>query len=946
MPAAGLKLVIELDDKGSVTKISTLEGQFNRMKKSVSSGSQQIAAGYKKMTSGLKQAFGPLRNLALMAKLAFAGLAIGAIAVGANFEQSMANVASVAGATQKELTILSNTARAWGEQTAFSASEAADAMYSLASAGQSVKEIQSSVGGVLQFAGAAATSLGQAAETTVQAIKMFNLQASDTNRVINVFAAGIASSMLNADRLKESLSQVGATANAMNMDLEHTVGALGLLHNAGMIGSQAGTRLKNVLTKLADPNATLKELLGDVAFNGDNLGEVMETLKNKTSDAGVIFSAFGRIAGPAALAMMSAGREEMDRMTSAVTNTQKAMEMYEQQMNTVKSQFKIVKSALQENMIASFEQAKPIFRSLISAMIQGLNTAKPYIVGTIATIREWIEDNKEVLKSLGALAVKAAVAFAVFSAGAKIISVIQGLFMAVKGAMMILGGVLDFLKVKWIAMHLASLGPWGILIAVAAAAIGILIYNMIKYRDKTKAIMKKIGDFFGSVFGWIQNIAQKVGEKLREFFEAPINWIVDKLKWFAEKAGWVMEQIVPGWKEKIGGLVDHVGDKTKEVAGAVGGAVVTAFEFVAEKAKEPIEDAASGIKGLVDKVKGGMDQIKNLGSDLGGNIKIETPEIPQMSESDAAYANELQKSQEAFDKRRQADIMSWTEAINEKASYTQEWLNAQLGLNEMRLENELMQENMTEEARLQMKYDYAAQAAEIRMEYEDAVLQHWMENNEVMMMGLIALEEAYDTFFNTILDKEMTGKQRREEMWKSMKKSFVKQTGEMIKFYIKNWLKSIIIRENATKASQARERFAEAKLGAIRAYRAFASIPIIGPALGVAAAAAAFAFLMAFHQGGKLPGRDEYPILAQGGEYMVRQSSVTPQTEPALKYINATGKLPSGGSSTTVLNFDVNGGGSNINGLQEFVEDDITPQIEDYLNRGGMNADGTEVVLT
>ena len=194
MPA-GMRIMLEVDDKGT-PKVNRFEGRWNRMKNSVLRGTSSISRSWKmaqKSWGGLEQR---IQRGVMLLKVALAGLAAAAIVVGAKFEQSMAKVASVAGASAAELRKLTLTARAWGAQTAYSASQVADAMYSLASAGQKTGEIIKSVGAVLMFAGAGATSMGEAAESVVQTLKMFGLAANQANRVVNVLAAGISTSML------------------------------------------------------------------------------------------------------------------------------------------------------------------------------------------------------------------------------------------------------------------------------------------------------------------------------------------------------------------------------------------------------------------------------------------------------------------------------------------------------------------------------------------------------------------------------------------------------------------------------------------------------------------------------------------------------------------------------------------------------------------------------
>ena len=932
----GMALVIDVDSKTGRLNVEKMQHSVARLHNTVRQKSAGIRAGFRKIHDGTRQLAAGMSRAFRIAKFALIGLAIASVATGAQFEQSMANVQSVAGATEAELRSMSDTARYWGSQTAFSANEAADAMYSLASAGQSAAQIQRSVGGVLLYAGAAATDLGSAAEATVQALKMFNMEAAETDRVINVMAAGISASMLNASRLKESLSQVGATANAVGMDLEHTVAALGTLHNAGQLGSLAGTRLKRVLTELASPNAALRDLMGDVAFTGDNLAEVMGHIADRGAHVGEVFDAFGKIAGPAALSLMSAGADEMNRMTQAVTGTQKAMEMYQTQMNTVKSQLRIMKSALQENMIAAFMEVKDVLRSALAFGIAKLQEMKPYIVGITRAVSQWVMQNTETIKGWAAVAAKALVAAAAFMVVAKVLAVTKTAFLVLWSVVSIGGTVtmavakgfftlLSFAKTamsgivsvtrmafnktlaqaaimrvkmvaNWIAVHAAAIGPWLIAAGVIAAAIVAIVLLFRKFRDKIEE--------------WFEGVKTKIKE------------------WLRTVLGWI-DKLIPGAGTKIEEFFTDVSEKAKESGGGVAAYFGAAFDEVRER------------------IKGGLEQMKNLG---GGSIAMDvdiagadtSAFVASMGGSmDQLFASwqqqrklQEERDQAAFQAIANDKKAAMLETVAYEARHTTAWLEAKKALIADQLESEVHAAGENEAK----KTEAAIKASEARMqaqlEHDDAVLGHWMANNELKLAGLYSLEAAYDTFFDTILDKEMDMKERREAMWEDMKRTFIRTTAEMFKARFVMLMKNLLV-EKATKDDMAaKEKITQAKLGAVKAYQAFASIPIIGPALGAAAAAAAFAFLVAFHKGGLVGSGTNGEFMARmiPGEYVMQPSATSSIGKPALDYMNNYGRIPPSYSSSLSLSFQINAGGQDEESLREWIEDEVVPVIQRGVN--------------
>lgn len=911
---AGVQLILNVDDT-QMLKVDAANARFGALTAGVQRGAMTMASSWGKMSRGVATFGAKFGRVFSIVKLGLLALGVASIIVGAKFEQSMANVASVAGASAEELRDLSLTARAWGERTVYSASQVSEAMYSLASSGQKVAQIKDSVGGVLLYAGAAATSMAEAAETVVSSLKMFNLEATETNRVVNVLSAGIASSMLNASRLKEALSAVGATASAVGLELEETVGILGMLHNAGQLGSSAGTRLKNVLTRLTSPSKAMNTLLGDMTFNGENLGPILDSMRDKTDDLGLVFKAFGRIAAPAAIVMIRAGSKGLEEMTNKVTNTTKAMDMYKIQMDTVASDFKIFKSVLQENMIATFEELRPLFRSAIGALTEGLRSAKPYIIGTAKYVRDWVENNKPLLKQIVKIGAIALIAFAIFNAVATAVSLVGAAISIVTGAVGLLSGAFAILT-----------SP----IVLILAVIGGLIYYMWKYRDESKSVIENVGDYFKKLFLWIKDAAIWVGKKLRAPIGTALMWIYDKILWLVEKAGPLMEKIFPGISAAIEGERAMVQALLIEFSQETAEQFINDFNIVKTKTGGVFDD-------LKMRVQSALTMLKSFGADASkidlGGMTIEDIESKNtMSPEFAAAVKEMEGVAQSF----QAKYMLMA---NERAEWDRGWLNATLELAQMNYDQQYLaaSENAAKIAEAQIEYDNAV--LEATLAHEDAKWERYQQTHIYRMLMLDSLTAAYDTFFDTILEKEMTGKERREAMWESMKRSFIRNAAEMFKQYLILQLKNLALGFAAEKSYNMKVRFLEAKIGAMKAYQAFAGIPIIGPLLGVAAAVAAFAFLMAFHSGGLIgsqnAGRD-VPILAQEGEYMIQRRAVEMIGVSTLDQMNATGRAPSSGGDVHYHNEWTVGGGTSGDDeqLREQIEDRVLPILEDLAREG------------
>jgi TP901 family phage tail tape measure protein len=260
----------------------------------------------------------------------------------ARTEQSLANVKAVTGASSEEFARLTQAANDAGAATRFSASQAADALYALASAGFTAEQSIAALQATLLLAGATQSDLAFSAETLTAVISQYSLEASDATRVSNVLVASIGASQATIEKLSRAFRQAGPVAAALGISLEETTGALSLLFNAGFQGEQAGTALRNILGSLAaenDPVIKSLQALG-VAFESVNpatnsLAEIIGNLGEAGLSTGQIIGAFGREVGPQIVTLIKQGRGALEQYTKAVTGTNAAAEQYAAQNDTL-----------------------------------------------------------------------------------------------------------------------------------------------------------------------------------------------------------------------------------------------------------------------------------------------------------------------------------------------------------------------------------------------------------------------------------------------------------------------------------------------------------------------------------------------------------------------------------------------------------------------------------
>jgi len=301
------------------------------------------------------------------------------IQVTIDYEQSLANTQSVANATEKDLRALDSAARNAGETTRFTASEAAKALYYMASAGYSATESIQALDGTLAMAQATGEDLAQTAEVIAVTLAQFGLAARESDRIANVLTAGIVSSQATMDKLKTSLHQVGPVAAVAGRSIEEVVGILDVMYDSGMQASRAGRAMRNALAELSSPTTkTAKKLaemgiaFEDIDVTTNSLVDVFGTLGDAGLSVGQIMSSFGKVIGPQMAVVIRAGRTELQWYTDEVTNTNKAFLAAHIQNDTMQGDQYRLKSAWEALSITIMNGFMPAFRSVVQLMFTGI----------------------------------------------------------------------------------------------------------------------------------------------------------------------------------------------------------------------------------------------------------------------------------------------------------------------------------------------------------------------------------------------------------------------------------------------------------------------------------------------------------------------------------------------------------------------------------------------
>tara|TARA_Y100000310_G_scaffold214445_1_gene215355 strand:- start:69 stop:2594 length:2526 start_codon:yes stop_codon:yes gene_type:complete len=302
-----------------------------------------------------------------------------AIRVGKDFEQGMANVKAISGATGAEFKALEANASLLGRTTKFTATQISGLQTEFAKLGFTATEITKVTKGTLALAAATGSDLAVSAEVAGATLRGFGLDVSETGRVTDVMAKSFSSSALDMSKFSDSMKFVAPVAKMAGFGLEGTTAMLGKLANAGLHGSMAGTALRSIFLKLADTNSALSKRLGGSVNSAEELIPALNKLKDEGVDLTEMLELTDKRA-VTAFGVLLDGVDGVDELAESLRNAGgSAQRMADIQLDTLEGKMTIMKSATEGLGIALFDHLAP-----------GLKEAVEGITGLISSMTQWL----------------------------------------------------------------------------------------------------------------------------------------------------------------------------------------------------------------------------------------------------------------------------------------------------------------------------------------------------------------------------------------------------------------------------------------------------------------------------------------------------------------------------------------------------------------------------
>lgn len=381
------------------------------------------------------------------------GVGVAAVKTAADFDSAMSQVAAVSGATGKDFDDLRNKAREMGSKTKFSATEAAEAMNYMAMAGWKTEDMLGGIEGVMNLAAASGEDLATTSDIVTDALTAFGLSAKDSGHFADILAAASSNANTNVSMMGETFKYCAPIAGALGFSAEDTAEAIGLMANAGIKSSQAGTALRTIMNKLAGDVKISGKAIGDVTIATTNADGSMRDLSDILADCRSAFgnltesekaqaaeSLVGKNAMSGFLALMNAGEGDIEKLSSAIDNCDGSAEKMAMTMqDNLAGQLTILKSQLQELAISFGDILMPAIRSIVSKLqgfVDKLNGMDEGTKRTIVTIALLVASIGLLLIIIGTTISKIGVAMQGF---VKLANGVSKLKVAIQGGTGVLG---------------------------------------------------------------------------------------------------------------------------------------------------------------------------------------------------------------------------------------------------------------------------------------------------------------------------------------------------------------------------------------------------------------------------------------------------------------------------------------------------------------------------
>jgi len=527
-------------------------------------------------------------------------LAIGAVAVKtyADFDKTLTNFEARTGATAKEMETVRKAAIEMGRDTAFSATQAAEAMLELVTSGSTVEESLLVVTDVLDLAAAGTLRLGNAADIVTDIMNQFQLGVEDSTEVVNILTQASGSSSATIQDMADAFVNAGVNANVFGVNARDTAAALAVMAEAGIKGSDAGTQLSSIISNITrqTPKAieawnmlgtSWKDAQGNILPLDDIIKNIVRGMEgmSQAEKLLIIQDLAGQFGKKGLAALIAAGgiSEMNEKMVEAAT----ANEVAAKQMESFSGAVNQLKGSLQTLAIVVIG---PFVENILQPLVVFLTKAVNAFTNLPGPIQQIAVAFLALLAAAGPVLWIVGKIMMSWGALTTIFSFTMGLIPGLSAGFGILtGGLSAVAAASW-----AVILPWAAVVA-AGVALGVAIWWLANNWDKATAFFNSIIEKFiqnwinlGDMFEFIHDRMAKGWEKVQGIWE--------DFKRGVEIVGERIGKLLPDLMNNFTNFFEGLWELIKAVVGNV-------FDLAASVPKAIFELVKASLNAIIETVK-------------------------------------------------------------------------------------------------------------------------------------------------------------------------------------------------------------------------------------------------------------------------------------------------------------------------------------------------------
>ena len=318
---------------------------------------------------------------------AAAGIAKYSVGVGASFEEGMSGVKAIANVTDEEMADLTARAKELGSSSKFTATEVSSGFNYMAMAGWEAEDMLKGIDGVINLAAASGEDLGLVSDMVTDSLTAFKMEAGDAGRYADILAQASSNANTNVAMMGETFQYCAPIAGAMGYKVDDLAVAVGLMANAGIKGSMAGTSLRSVITNLSAPTdaaAAAMEQLGISLTNEDgsmkSFEETVQQLRNgfqglsEAEKAAAAKAIAGKPGMSGLLALVNASDEDYQKLRESIDESSGAAQrMADIKLDNLSGDITILKSATEGLGLSIYETFSMNLRDGVKGLTNFIN---------------------------------------------------------------------------------------------------------------------------------------------------------------------------------------------------------------------------------------------------------------------------------------------------------------------------------------------------------------------------------------------------------------------------------------------------------------------------------------------------------------------------------------------------------------------------------------------